>query len=203
MAAVGIVDYNSGNLLSVQNTLQALGAAPQLLHSPGDFAQVDRLVLPGVGAFGDCVRNLRESGLWDGVKEWLASGRPFFGICVGYQLLFERSEESPEVEGLAHYRGIVKRFPRGSLKVPHMGWNVARPVSTSAAAWAALPEDPHFYFVHSYYPEPEDPALVAAWTDYGVRFASALQDGPLFATQFHPEKSQDNGLQLLRNFLKT
>jgi glutamine amidotransferase len=196
---IGVVDYGSGNLRSVCKALEAVGARTQLVTGPEALAEVDAVVVPGVGAFADCAANLRATGLWDPLREWLASGRPFLGICLGYQLLFESSDESPGVAGLGVLPGRVVRFAAPGLKVPHMGWN-----TLSDLRWPlfrGIPEQTPFYFVHSYYPVPDDPALASATCEYGGRFAAAVSRGALHAVQFHPEKSQAAGLALLRNFL--
>lgn len=197
---MGVVDYGSGNLRSACKAFEACGADVVRVKSPAQLADVAALVVPGQGAFHDCAHNLRASGLWDPIKEWIAADRPFFGICVGYQLLFESSEESPGVAGLGVCAGIVRRFPVGPLKVPHMGWNT---LSTRPGdpLYAGLGESPSFYFVHSYYPDPADESLISARCEYGAPFAASVGRGNLHATQFHPEKSQQNGLALVRNFL--
>ncbi len=196
---IGVVDYGSGNLRSVRKALEAVGARTGLVTGPDGLADVDAVVVPGVGAFADCAANLRATGLWDPLREWLAAGRPYLGICLGYQLLFDSSEESPEVEGLGVLPGRVVRFDAPSLKVPHMGWN-----TISDLRWPlfrGLPHETPVYFVHSYYPVPDDPSLASATCDYGVRFAAGISRGALHAVQFHPEKSQAAGLAILRNFL--
>ena len=148
------------------------------------------------------MQNMEKRGLVDPLKEWLQADRPFFGICIGYQLLFEGSEESPDTPGLGILKGQVKRFPpQPGLKIPHMGWNTAQPNNPEDPIWNQLQNDPYFYFVHSYYPHPLDPEVIASSTDYGSPFTSSVRKGNLFATQFHPEKSQHTGLQLLKNFL--
>jgi glutamine amidotransferase len=162
---------------------------------------LDAIVVPGVGAFAHCAENLRATGLWNPVREWALSGRPYLGICLGYQLLFESSEESPGVEGLGVLKGRVVRFSDAALKVPHMGWNTLS--KTSGPLYNGLSGDVSMYFVHSYYPVPADSSLVSAWSDYGVSFAAGVSSGVLHAVQFHPEKSQSAGLALLRNFLST
>jgi imidazole glycerol phosphate synthase glutamine amidotransferase subunit len=199
----GIIDYGGGNLQSVRNAVRALGYDPVLVHNPEDLEEVSALVFPGQGAFADCMGALNSQGLTDALKEWLAADRPFFGICIGYQVLFEGGEENPGVAGLGILRGQVVRFPaRSGLKVPHMGWNTVRPVAVESPAWAGLGSAPYFYYVHSFYPVPADSAVVAARTDYAdIEFAAAVQQGRMIATQFHPEKSQDTGLRLLGNFL--
>ena len=199
----GIIDYGGGNLQSVRNAVHALGGDPISVQSPGDLDDVSALIFPGQGAFADCMAALNAQGLADPLREWLAADRPFFGICIGYQVLFEGGEENPGVAGLGVLRGQVVRFtPAPGLKVPHMGWNTVRPACPQNAAWAGLGEAPYFYFVHSYYPVPVDAEVIAGTTDYaGIHFAAAVQRGRMLATQFHPEKSQDTGLRLLGNFL--
>lgn len=201
MKSIGVVDYGSGNLRSVCKALEASGAETRLLTSPGQLAGADALVVPGVGAFADCAANLRAAGLWEPLKEWIRAGRPYLGICLGYQLLFESSEESPGVEGLGVLAGKVVRFPSGTLKVPHMGWNNL--TGLRGPLYAGLPEGTPVYFVHSFYPVPDDPALASATCEYAAPFAASVSVGPLHATQFHPEKSQAAGLAILRNFLST
>lgn len=198
---LGVIDYGSGNLRSVCKAIEAAGSTPSLVTSPSGLASLDAIVVPGVGAFAHCAENLRATGLWNPVREWALSGRPYLGICLGYQLLFESSEESPGVEGLGVLKGCVVRFPDAALKVPHMGWNTLS--KTSGPLYNGLSGDVSMYFVHSYYPVPADSALVSAWSDYGVPFAAGVSSGALHAVQFHPEKSQSAGLALLRNFLST
>ena len=200
---IALIDYGSGNLRSVLNALRQVGAPARLVSSPEELASADAVVLPGVGAFGDCARGLRSRGLWEPVEEWLQSTKPFFGICVGYQLLFEQSEESPAVRGFGHFAGKVKRFRTPQLKVPQIGWNRLQLTNPGAPLWRGLPESPHVYFVHSYFPVPEDPSIVSAWTNYGETFAAAVARGSVTAVQFHPEKSQAVGLGLLSNFVRS
>ncbi|MGK0187587.1 MAG: glutamine amidotransferase [Verrucomicrobiales bacterium] len=199
----GVIDYGAGNLHSVCNALKLLGIENKLVAHPDDLVNVDALIFPGVGAFGDCVSHLQQQQLIDPIRDWVKADRPFLGICLGYQVLFESSEESPNTPGLAALAGKVVRFvDDGSLKIPHMGWNVGRPVDAEDPLWKGLPPDPYFYFVHSYYPQPTDPTVVGAWTDYGTQFASAIRFGNIAACQFHPEKSQSAGLKLVENFVK-
>lgn len=199
----GVIDYGAGNLHSVCNALKLLGIENQLIAHPDDLTKVDALIFPGVGAFGDCVSHLHKQQLIEPVRDWVQSNRPFLGICLGYQALFESSEESPETPGLAALKGKVVRFvDDGSLKIPHMGWNTAELVDATDPLWAELPTEPYFYFVHSYYPQPTDAAIVGTWTDYGTRFASSIRFGNIAATQFHPEKSQSAGLKLVENFVE-
>lgn len=199
---IGLVDYGSGNLRSVQRALEHAGADCVLVHSPAEAEGCAALVVPGVGSFGDCARQLREAGLWEFIKEWIAADRPYLGICLGYQLLFESSEESPGVEGFGALRGKVVHFPKDSgLKIPHMGWNQLHLAKRSDRLMAGLGENPDFYFVHSYYPVPADPSVVTSSCGYGVEFAASVTTGKLSAVQFHPEKSQALGLTMLRNFI--
>ena len=201
MKSIGVVDYGSGNLRSVCKALEASGADARLVTSPAELNAADAIVVPGVGAFADCAANLKATGLWDPLKDWLQAGRPYLGICLGYQLLFESSEESPGVEGLGVLAGRVVRFSAGALKVPHMGWNTL--TALRGPLYAGLPEATSVYFVHSYYPVPADPALASATCEYGAPFAASVSIGTIHATQFHPEKSQAAGLAILRNFLST
>jgi glutamine amidotransferase len=199
---LGLVDYGSGNLRSVQRALEHAGGECILVHKPADAAKCDALVVPGVGSFGDCARQLRDAGLWDFLREWLQAESPYLGICLGYQLLFESSEESPGVEGLGALRGKVVHFPKDSgLKIPHMGWNQLHITAPSDRLMKGLDQAPDFYFVHSYYPVPEDLAVITSTCNYGVEFAASVTRGNLSAVQFHPEKSQSLGLTMLGNFI--
>ena len=198
---IALIDYGSGNVRSVFNALRLHGAEVKLTADPAEIACAERVVLPGVGAFGDCVRGLRERGLWEIMQGALAGGRPFLGICVGYQMLFEESEESPGIRGFGFFAGKVRRFNAPGLKIPQIGWN-----SLDLAGhplWKGLSPEPHVYFVHSYYPEPRDPAVVIARATYGEAFAAAAARGSVAGVQFHPEKSQAVGLAILKNFLGT
>jgi len=199
---IGLVDYGSGNLRSVQRALEH--ACADVVHVTRESEAVGcvALVVPGVGSFGDCARQLREAGLWDFLKEWLAADRPYLGICLGYQLLFETSEESPGVEGFGALKGRVVHFPRESgLKIPHMGWNQLQLTKPDDRLLKGLGENPDFYFVHSYYPVPDDESTITSTCSYGVEFAASVTRGNLSAVQFHPEKSQALGLAMLRNFI--
>ena len=200
---LGIVDYGGGNIQSVRNALTACDAEFIEISGPERLAEVTALIFPGQGAFGDSMQALHARGLVEPLREWLRADRPFFGICIGYQVLFDSSEEEPGVAGLGVFAGKVIKFPAiPGLKIPHMGWNVAQVVHPQHFLWQELGADPFFYFVHSFYPEPEDPSIIATRTTYGpVEFASSIQKGNVQATQFHPEKSQANGLRLLRNFV--
>lgn len=198
----GVIDYGAGNQRSIRNTLDAIGTEHKTIASAEDFEGIDKLIFPGVGAFGDSMASLNQRGLVDPIRDWIARDQPFFGICIGFQLLFEGSEESPGVAGIGVFEGQVVRFPENhDEKVPHMGWNSLELTDPQSPIWAGLGEQPHFYFVHSYFPSPNDETLIASSTDYGIRFSSAIQRGNLTATQFHPEKSQDAGLRLIANFI--
>lgn len=198
---LGVLDYGAGNLRSVLNAFAAIGHKARLVACAEDFAAIDVLVFPGQGAFGDSVRILTERGLWQPLQAWLAAGRPYLGICLGYQLLFESSEESPGVVGLGVVPGLVRKFDATSagLKIPHMGWNEARWTPQAECLLEGLTNPCHVYFVHSYYPDVSDPSLAACTTQYGAEFVSGIMRPNLVAVQFHPEKSQATGLQLLRN----
>ncbi|QDU22277.1 imidazole glycerol phosphate synthase subunit HisH [Urbifossiella limnaea] len=202
-ADVVIVDYGMANLRSVQKAFERVGAAAEVTPDPDRVAAARKVVLPGVGAFRDAIARLRETGLAEVLSDHVRADRPFLGICLGYELLFSRSFEDGVFPGLDLFPGDVVRFPevRG-LKVPHMGWNTLRPTRPGCPLLAGLPADPAVYFVHSYYPVPADPTLTAAETDYPTPFASAVWRGNVFGTQFHPEKSQDVGLAMLRNFAR-
>lgn len=198
-----LIDYGAGNLRSVANALQALGTNPEIVSSPDALSVADRVILPGVGSFGDCMAELAKRDLIEPLREWLAAGRPYLGICLGYQILFESSEETPGVAGLGAVGGKVMRFKSiPGIKIPHMGWNAVTPARPEAGHWRGLGANPYFYYVHSYFPVPDDSSLIAATTDHGGQcFAAAIERPNLLACQFHPEKSQDAGLNLIRNFL--
>jgi glutamine amidotransferase len=196
---IAVVDYGIGNLRSAEKALQRLGAAAQLTSSPSDIARADAVVLPGVGNFGACMHALRASGLEAATLDAAHDHRPFLGICVGMQMLFDGSDESPGVRGLGVVPGQITRLPT-TERLPQMGWNTLD-VTPGSKLMAGLPEPAWCYFVHSYAPEPADDGVVAAWCDYGRRFAAAVERGPLWATQFHPEKSGTVGLSLLENFV--
>lgn len=201
MVNLGIIDYGAGNLSSVCNSFRAIGVEGRLVRTAADLNGITHLVLPGVGAFGDCSRALKEQELVFLIRQWIEQDKPFLGICIGYQILFESSDETPGAEGLGVFRGHVQRFPESELKIPHMGWNTVHPINSDDPVWNDMGEAPHFYYVHSYFPVPEDTSLVAATSTYGVTYAAAIRKGRLLATQFHPEKSQLLGLRLLQNFL--
>jgi imidazole glycerol phosphate synthase glutamine amidotransferase subunit len=201
---LGVLDYGAGNLRSVLNAFKAIGTEAKLVTEPKGFDDIDVLVFPGQGAFGDSVRILKETHLWDPLKEWLKAERPYLGICLGYQLLFESSEESPGVEGLCVAPGRVRKFQADAgLKIPHMGWNKVHWEASQSAWWNGLPDPAHLYFVHSYYPDVTDDSLALCRTEYGVPFIAGIAKEKLMAVQFHPEKSQEAGLTLLKNAVAT
>ena len=198
---IAVVDYDAGNVKSVEKAIEKLGAAHILTSDPEEIRKADAVILPGVGNFGDCVSKLVERGLDTALKEYAASGKPFLGICVGLQLLFDESEESPGVKGLGILPGKIKRFPASAdLKVPQIGWNDI--VESKGRLLEGIDKETFFYFVHSYYLECEDPSIVTSRTEYGITYDSSVEYGNIFATQFHPEKSSDAGLKVLSNFLK-
>ncbi len=201
---IALLDYGSGNLRSVHKALTHCGAEVALVREAGDLpANCRGMVLPGVGAFDDCVAALDRQKLRPGIMEHIAGGKPFLGICVGYQILFERSSEfASRCPGLGVFQGAVTRFPadRG-IKVPQIGWNSLSVERPDCPLFQGVPEGSHVYFVHSYYPEPAEAEIISSRTSYGVRFASAVWKANVFATQFHPEKSQEVGLRMLRNFI--
>jgi glutamine amidotransferase len=200
MRPIVIVDYGMANLRSVQKGFEKVGHAAEITPDPNRVAEAHHVVLPGVGAFRDAIARLRESGLAEPITEHVRAGKPFLGICLGLQLLFTTSHEDGTYQGLDLFPGEVVRFPdEPGLKVPHMGWNHLR-VRRPAPVLRGLPEQSAVYFVHSYYAVPKDPALVATETDYPTPFASAVWHENVFATQFHPEKSQRVGLEILRQF---
>jgi len=198
---VGVIDYGAGNLQSVVNAFKAIGASVSIVSSPQDLLSTTHLVLPGQGEFGDCADKLRASGLFDSIKDWIKQDRSFLGICVGYQLLFESSSESPDKPGLGVFKGSVRRFESKGLKVPHMGWNALSLTNPQLPLWKGLGEEPYFYFIHSYFPQIAQSQYTAGTCIYGEKFDAAIAKGRVVATQFHPEKSQDAGLALLKNFL--
>ena len=200
---LGLIDYGSGNLRSVSKALTKIGARVELLATPDRLEDMDAVVLPGVGAFGDCATQLRERGLWGPIADWLRADRPFLGICLGYQLLFESSEETPGIAGFGRFAGAVRRFDSAGLKVPQIGWNALHFTQPAARLWRGLPDGSHVYFVHSYYPAPTQQSAVSATADYGEPFAAAIEEGNTMGVQFHPEKSQDTGLAMLGNFVET
>ena len=200
---LGLIDYGSGNLRSVTKALESVWSEIQRISTGPIPQDLDALVLPGVGSFGDSVNQLHRRQLFDPIRSWLEAGKPFLGICLGYQLLFEDSEESPDMRGLGVLAGEVRRFTGPQMKVPQIGWNTVHWSAQTLQQFPELPTDPFVYFVHSYYPVPVDSKVVAGTTDYGGRFASAIARDGLLATQFHPEKSQTAGLKILQTFVSS
>ena len=193
-----MIDYGVGNLFSVSKAVEAVGATVEVTGDADRIRAADKLILPGVGAFGDCMKNLRAACLDGVIVEEISKGKPLMGICVGLQILFEGSEESPNVSGLGVFKGLVRRIRAEGLKIPHMGWNF---IGTSDGMFEGVGERPYFYFVHSYHAVPEDRSITVATTDYGERLTAAVARDNIFAVQFHPEKSGDVGLQVLKNFV--
>lgn len=196
-----IIDYGMGNLRSVEKALTSVGGLPQISGDSDVVRSSARLILPGVGAFGDAMENLRQSGLDQALREAVAAGKPLLGLCLGLELLFSESEEFGRHEGLGLIPGQVKRFRHPNLRVPHVGWNQIESLQSDPLL-RNLMEGTYFYFVHSYYVEPDHTADALAWTNYGHRFCSIAKRGNVWGAQFHPEKSQEAGKQLLRNFLE-
>ena len=199
---IGIVDYGMGNLGSVTNACRFLELEARIVTQPDELGSCHAMILPGVGAFGDCMDHLTAHGFADAVRGWIKADKPFLGICVGMQVLFEGSEESPDVAGLGVLPGRVRKFPTiQDYKVPQIGWNRVRALQTNCPLFRGIPDQTYFYFVHSYYTDLADAGTGAAGaTDYGRPYASAVGRGNLLAVQFHPEKSQRWGLQMLKNF---
>ncbi|MBI3637741.1 MAG: imidazole glycerol phosphate synthase subunit HisH [Candidatus Rokubacteria bacterium] len=195
---IAIVDYGRGNLGSVEKAFERIGVPAVVTQDARAVDEADAVVLPGDGAFHDAMANLDRLGLTPSMRRALDGRRPFLGICLGYQLLFSSSDEFGQGRGLDVIPGTVRRFPPGR-KIPHMGWNRVHP-ERGMRLFEGVPDGAHFYFVHSYYPEPGETALRRAWCEYGVRFAAAIERDRIFATQFHPEKSQRWGIRLLENF---
>ncbi len=198
---IAIIDYDAGNVKSVEKALAWLGGEVRLTRDAEEILSADGVILPGVGAFGDAMQKLHDYGLVEVIRRYVESGKPFLGICLGLQLLFEESEEAPGVEGLGILKGRIVRIPaRDGLKVPHIGWNDLR-MTDGATLFQGLSGQPYVYFVHSYYLRAEED-IVAATTEYGVTIHAAVEKGNIFACQFHPEKSAEVGMQILRNFVQ-
>lgn len=200
---IAIIDYNMGNIASVAKALLSVGAEVMVTQDSEDLKRAHGLVLPGVGAFGSAMENLQSLGLIEVLKEQLKVGKPFLGICLGLQVLFEKSAESPGISGLGILAGQVKQFsfaPEQKLKVPHMGWNQLK-ITKQDSLFQGIPEQEVFYFVHSFYAEPIYPKVISGQTSYGIEFTSAIVQDNIRAVQFHPEKSSKMGLQLLKNFV--
>jgi len=196
---IAIVDYGMGNLRSVEKGFLKVGVDARIVTNKNAVEDAHGVVLPGVGAFKDCIKNLGDADLTDSIIASIRKGKPFFGICLGLQVLFSESEEFGTCRGLDVFRGRVVRFPEGGLKVPHMGWNNVR-ILRRPPLFDGIGDSSYFYFVHSFYVVPEDRGVVSGTTEYGVEFASMVWKDNIFATQFHPEKSQELGLKILKGF---
>lgn len=198
---IGIIDYDAGNIKSVEKALQYLGQETVVSRDPQVLLKADKVILPGVGSFGDAMENLKKYGLVPVIHEIVEKGTPFLGICLGLQLLFESSDETPGVKGLGILKGKILRIPPSpGLKIPHMGWNSLE-IKPDTRLFAGISNGAYVYFVHSYYLKAEDPKIVAATTEYSTHIHAAVEQGNVFACQFHPEKSSEVGLQILKNFI--
>ena len=201
MSKIGIIDYGMGNLGSVSNACKFMELVAEIISAPGQLDTCRAMILPGVGAFGDCMAHLVEHNFVDAIRNWIDSGKPFMGICLGLQALFQRSEENPDVEGLGIFEGTVKRFDLApELKVPQIGWNAVKQAQPDCPMFNGIDDASYFYFVHSFYVAPADDSIVAGQTSYGIEYCSAVWKDNVFAAQFHPEKSQARGLQMIKNF---
>jgi len=211
---IAVIDYGMGNLRSVQKALEVVGAKTKVTSDPKDLKKCEKIVFPGVGSFGEAMRELKKLKLIAPMRDAIEGGKPFLGLCLGLQLLFEKSEESPGVKGLCVLKGESKRFKfahnaqrttHNVLKVPHMGWNCIKRTMHNAQRTTILngiPDDTYMYFVHSYYVKPKDKNIALTTTDYGIDFVSGIAKDNIYAFQFHPEKSQEVGLKILKNFVR-
>ena len=198
---IAILDYDAGNIKSVEKALKLLGQEVTVTREREAILKADKVILPGVGAFGDAMEKIRRYGLYEVIHEVTGRGTPFLGICLGLQLLFERSEESPGAEGLGILKGEILRIPdKPGLKVPHMGWNSLE-FREDGRLFEGMQKEPYVYFVHSYYLKAADEGIVTAVTEYGTQIHASVESGNVFACQFHPEKSSDVGIRILKNFL--
>ena len=195
-----LIDYGVGNLYSVAKAVSFVGGDVKISNSIDDLKRAEKIILPGVGAFGDCMKNLEATGLIPTIKREVSSGKKILGICVGLQILFAGSEESPNVDGLKIFDGFVRKINVGDLKIPHMGWNAVK--FGNSKLFAGMSGAPYFYFVHSYHAASDEKKIIAATTTYGEQVTAAIEFENIFATQFHPEKSGDVGLQVLKNFVE-
>ena len=200
MPSIVIVDYGMGNLRSVEKAFEACGARPKITSDPRVVEKADKIILPGVGAFTHAMRELKKRKLVEPIREKIKAGTPYLGLCLGLQLLFTESEEGSGLKGLGIIEGPVKRFSH-KLKVPRMGWNTVGLKKKNCPLFRGISKEAYFYFVHSYYGVPRDKSWVLTTTDYGVKFCSSVWKDHVFATQFHPEKSQKQGLQMIKNFI--
>ena len=198
---IAIIDYDAGNIKSVEKALEKLGADVVITKDAEEILKAEKVILPGVGAFGDAMENLKKFNLVEVIHKVVEKGTPFLGICLGLQLLFERSDETPGVNGLGILKGEILRIPEnGDLKIPHMGWNSLH-FQNGGRLFHNLPQDSYVYFVHSYYLKAQDESIVKATADYSVNIHASVEKDNVFACQFHPEKSSDVGLQILKNFI--
>lgn len=199
---IGIIDYDAGNIRSVEKALTYLGEESVVSRDPETLFKAEKVILPGVGSFGDAMENLHKYGLVSVIRDMIKEGKPFLGICLGLQLLFESSEESPGVDGLGILKGRILRIPAAQgLKIPHMGWNSLH-LQNQGRLFRDIPEEAYVYFVHSYYLKAEEPEIVKAVTSYGTEIHASVEKDNVFACQFHPEKSSQTGLKILENFAK-
>lgn len=199
---IAIIDYDAGNIKSVEKAMRYLGQDVEITRDRERILAADKVILPGVGAFGDAMEKIRQYGLEEVIRQVVDRGTPFLGICLGLQLLFEESEESPGAKGLGILKGKIRRIPAGEgLKIPHMGWNTLE-LSGDGRLFKGVPEEPFVYFVHSYYLEAQDEEIVKAVTWYGTKIHASVEKGNVFACQFHPEKSSSTGLLMLKNFVE-
>ena len=199
---IAIIDYDAGNIKSVEKALLYLGQEVKITSAPSEILSADKVILPGVGAFGDAMEKLKERHLDDVIRKVTEKGTPFLGICLGLQLLFERSDEAKGVEGLGILKGEILRIPdKEGLKIPHMGWNSLK-FQNNGRLFKGIPEDSYVYFVHSYYLKAADEGIVTATTEYSTHIHASVEQGNVFACQFHPEKSSDIGIQILKNFVE-
>jgi glutamine amidotransferase len=198
---IAIIDYGMGNLYSVEKAFAKLGASVAVTSNPNEIYKADKVVLPGVGAFGDCMYNLREYGMTGVIKQVIAQGKPFLGICLGLQLLFDGSEEDPGIDGLGIFPGMIKKISAPGMKIPHMGWN-SLDFCTPSPLFSGLSQHPFVYFVHSFHAVPDDPRLITAIAEYGSSVTAAVGRDNVQAVQFHPEKSSAVGMSILANFIR-
>jgi len=199
---IAIIDYGMGNIHSVQKALESMGAKTVVTNKPDDIKVSDKVVLPGVGAFDDAMQELKRQDLISALTEHIKSKKIFLGICLGMQLLFEKSEEAKVSGGLGLLKGTVKKFEnQDNLKVPHMGWNQLKIKNSACPLLKGIADNSYVYFCHSYYPKPYDEHIIATTTDYGIDFTSILWQDNIYSVQFHPEKSQETGIKILKNFV--
>ena len=199
---IAIIDYDAGNIRSVEKALKFLDQDVKITRDPEEILSAEKVILPGVGAFGDAMGKLKEYGLDQVIRKTAGKGTPFLGICLGLQLLFERSDEAPGVEGLGILKGEILRLPeKEGYKIPHMGWNSLELIH-NGRLFRDLPEDPYVYFVHSYYLKAADETIVKARTEYTTAIDASVEQGNVFACQFHPEKSSETGMKILKNFVE-